>query len=235
MKNELHLSIPRPCNQNWNTFTPTAKGGFCASCAKEVIDFTGWSDDRIKAYFTQATGSTCGRFRPAQLTTYSLEPAQSRTPWLRALVASALLLLTSRQLLAQTSLHPKPQQEQQHNRTLGEAVPLPQKIHVRGVITYQEDGSTLPGVNVVLKGTSVATVTDGEGRFTFTIAKPRATEILVLSFIGLETKEYVLTQDAEQQVAWTMKLDETQMNEMVVVGGCAPRLSVRRLWWRIWN
>lgn len=44
----FQIAVPKPCHENWESFTKTSKGGFCASCNKEVIDFTSWSDERLK-------------------------------------------------------------------------------------------------------------------------------------------------------------------------------------------
>lgn len=59
MKN---FGIPKPCDANWSSMTPTEKGAFCQLCAKQVIDFTSKSTDYIKAILLQNRGeSVCGR------------------------------------------------------------------------------------------------------------------------------------------------------------------------------
>ncbi|HNC13375.1 MAG TPA: carboxypeptidase-like regulatory domain-containing protein, partial [Cyclobacteriaceae bacterium] len=40
---------------------------------------------------------------------------------------------------------------------------------VSGRVTSAEDGSALPGVSVVLKGTAIGTQTDGEGRYSLSV------------------------------------------------------------------
>ena len=56
-----------------------------------------------------------------------------------------------------------------------------------GTVTPVEDGSTLPGVNVILKGTSNGTVTDINGAYRLTVPADGGT--LVFSFVGLQTIE----------------------------------------------
>ncbi len=56
-----------------------------------------------------------------------------------------------------------------------------------GKVTAKEDGSVLSGVNVVLKGTSTGTVTDGQGNYLITA--PDQGGVLVFSFIGLQAEE----------------------------------------------
>lgn len=61
-----------------------------------------------------------------------------------------------------------------------------QPITVRGTVTNQADGSTIPGVTVMVRGTTVGTITDAEGRYEI-VARPDAT--LIFSFIGMRSRE----------------------------------------------
>ena len=58
---------------------------------------------------------------------------------------------------------------------------------ISGKVTSTEDGSTLPGVNVIVKGTSQGTVTDIDGNYRLSV--PEDAEILSFSFIGLEAQD----------------------------------------------
>ena len=60
---------------------------------------------------------------------------------------------------------------------------------VSGRITAAEDGSGLPGVNVVLKGTATGTVTDVDGNFKISVTSDAT---LVFSFIGYQTQEVLV-------------------------------------------
>ncbi len=88
-----------------------------------------------------------------------------------------------------------------------------QERTITGKVTSSEDGSSLPGVNVVVKGTTSGTVTDSEGRYSMGVP---ANATLVFSFIGLLTKEEIvgdrLTVDAK------LASDVTQLSEVIVVG-----------------
>lgn len=67
MKN-YKLTIPKPCNENWNEMTSVEKGKFCNSCSKTVVDFTKKSSKEIKDYLTQNKGKrVCGHFYRKQL------------------------------------------------------------------------------------------------------------------------------------------------------------------------
>lgn len=67
MKNTIQLHIPKPCHENWDTMTPVAQGKFCASCSKDVVDFSLLTDAEVLNFFKKSTGNTCGRFHTDQL------------------------------------------------------------------------------------------------------------------------------------------------------------------------
>ena len=52
-----------------------------------------------------------------------------------------------------------------------------QERTVSGTVTSAEDGTTLPGVNILLKGTSTGTVTDFEGKYTLSVPAEGGTSI----------------------------------------------------------
>lgn len=83
---------------------------------------------------------------------------------------------------------------------------------ITGKVTSAEDGSGLPGVNVVVKGTTVGTVTDADGNYTLSV--PANAEALIFTFIGLKTAEMPL--GTNTVVDLRMESDVTQLTEVVV-------------------
>ena len=62
------ISVPNPCNENWNSMTPKNQGRFCSSCQLEVTDFTKMDDNEIIQYFrTHQNEKICGHFRNEQI------------------------------------------------------------------------------------------------------------------------------------------------------------------------
>src|SRR5687767_3696305 len=119
MKKNIKIAVSKPCHEKWASFKKTTNGGFCSSCQKEVIDFTSWSDERIKSYFKNLPASTCGRFRPQQLKVYEYDnPGTTRFGWIATFFAGALVMFTSRQVAAQQppSKHPMEQSEVQRKQ-----------------------------------------------------------------------------------------------------------------------
>ncbi|MEP2774251.1 MAG: SusC/RagA family TonB-linked outer membrane protein [Fulvivirga sp.] len=87
-----------------------------------------------------------------------------------------------------------------------------QERTVSGKVTSAEDGSTLPGVNVVLKGTTSGTVTDIDGNYKLSI--PEDGGVLVFSFIGLASQEVAIGNRSVIDIQ--MSSDITQLTEVVV-------------------
>jgi TonB-linked SusC/RagA family outer membrane protein len=89
---------------------------------------------------------------------------------------------------------------------------LAQERTVSGRVTSTEDGSSLPGVNVVVKGTTSGTVTDADGNFKLSV--PSSGGELIFSFIGLQTQEVPIGDRSVVDVS--LSLDVTQLGEVVV-------------------
>ena len=85
---------------------------------------------------------------------------------------------------------------------------------VTGKLTSKEDGAALPGVNVLLKGTTSGTVTDADGMYKLPI--PSSGGTLVYSFIGLETQEIEVGERSIIDVQ--LGSDLKQLSEVVVTG-----------------
>jgi TonB-dependent starch-binding outer membrane protein SusC len=89
-----------------------------------------------------------------------------------------------------------------------------QERTVTGKVTSTEDGSALPGVNVILKGTTSGTSSDADGNYSVTV--PSSGGVLIFSFIGLEAREVEIGERSVVNVS--LALDITQLSEVVVVG-----------------
>ena len=61
------------------------------------------------------------------------------------------------------------------------------QLDVKGTISDAKDGTPLPGVSVIVKGTLTGTVSDVNGNYTITV--PDGYNDLIFSFIGMLTKE----------------------------------------------
>lgn len=85
---------------------------------------------------------------------------------------------------------------------------------ISGKVISEENGEPLPGVNVVVEGTTIGTVTDADGNFS--LKTTNENQLLVVSFIGLETQEVNI--EGKDKIDIKLKSDVTQLSEVVVTG-----------------
>lgn len=86
------------------------------------------------------------------------------------------------------------------------------QITVTGKVTSGEDGSELPGVNILVKGTANGTITDADGNYSINVTSGEAT--LVFSFVGFAAQEVPL--GGQTNVNVVLASDATQLSEVVV-------------------
>lgn len=84
---------------------------------------------------------------------------------------------------------------------------------VTGKVTSADDGSGVPGVNIIEKGTSNGTVSDADGKYSISVSD-NAT--LVFSFVGYTSQEVVVGNQSTVDVS--LALDVQALTEVVVVG-----------------
>ncbi len=91
---------------------------------------------------------------------------------------------------------------------------MAQGTRVSGRVTDVNEGAPIPGVNILIKGSSAGTTTDAEGRYSLSVEDPNA--VLVFSFIGYSSKEFPLRGVTVLDVV--LEPDVTTLQELVIVG-----------------
>lgn len=91
---------------------------------------------------------------------------------------------------------------------------IAQDRSIRGKVTDSETGEVLPGVNIVVKGTSKGTTSDSDGEYSLTVSQSDAT--LVFSFIGFLPKEVAI--GGQTVIDISLASDLRELDEVVVVG-----------------
>lgn len=98
----------------------------------------------------------------------------------------------------------------------------PVEITVTGRVT-DEQNNPIPGANVIIKGTTLGTSTDSDGKFSIVV--PDENAVLVVTFIGYLSTEVPV--GAQTEINIVLKPDVKQLSEIVVVGyGTQKRASV---------
>ncbi len=96
-----------------------------------------------------------------------------------------------------------------------------QGVQVKGVVTSADDGQPIPGVSVVVKGTTNGTTTDIDGKF---VVNAPGNSMLVFSFVGMTTQEIQVNNQSVINVA--LATENTNIDEVVVVGYGVQKKSV---------
>jgi len=90
-----------------------------------------------------------------------------------------------------------------------------QGTSVRGVVISSEDMFPIPGVTVLIKGTTNGTTTDIDGQYV--LDNVPAQSVMVFSYIGMKTREFTL-QPGQVALDVTLDPDISLLNEVVVIG-----------------
>ncbi|WP_339752352.1 SusC/RagA family TonB-linked outer membrane protein [Algoriphagus aquimarinus] len=92
------------------------------------------------------------------------------------------------------------------------SIPLYAQQTIKGKVTSQEDGMPLPGVSIVVQGSSKGTVSDLDGNYSISV--PGSESVLVYSFIGYETQRKIAGNTTEINIQ--LAEDVSQLGEVVV-------------------
>ncbi|MBN2214855.1 MAG: SusC/RagA family TonB-linked outer membrane protein [Bacteroidales bacterium] len=102
----------------------------------------------------------------------------------------------------------------ENNLVLVSPKALLQQIIVKGTVKSSTSGEPLPGVNVVVKGTTVGVVTDLGGNYE--IAVPSSDAVLVFSFVGYLSEEILVGSQTEINVNLVESIES--LEEVIVIG-----------------
>ena len=89
-----------------------------------------------------------------------------------------------------------------------------QERNVTGKVISQDDNTTMPGVNIIIKGTTTGTTSDANGNYSLTVNGPA--DVLVFSFIGFVSEEVTVGQQTVINLSLIPSLE--QLTEVIVVG-----------------
>lgn len=92
------------------------------------------------------------------------------------------------------------------------AMMLGQTVQITGTVTSKDDGLSIPGASVAVKGTTIGALTDADGRYT--LAVPQTANTLVFSFIGMKKTEVLI--EGRTRIDMAMESDLVGLDEVVV-------------------
>ncbi len=97
---------------------------------------------------------------------------------------------------------------------IGTQIVNAQTKSITGTVISKEDNSPIPGVSVMVKGSTIGTITNLDGNFELKV--PNDAKILVFSFIGMKNNEIEIGSQTNFNVS--MDADVFSVDEVVVVG-----------------
>lgn len=93
------------------------------------------------------------------------------------------------------------------------ATPASDEITISGRVTSEDDGSGLAGVNVIVKGTTIGTITDADGNYRLSAPDERSS--LVFSYVGYAPQEIPI--NGQTIINVVLSVDSKQLQELIVV------------------
>lgn len=206
MTNNITISIPNPCNENWNNMTATEKGKFCGSCQKNVIDFTRFSDREVVKYYNQ-NNAVCGRFSEHQINRTLIIPKEKKSIW-TVIAASILAFLGLGNQFAEAQETAKIEQTEKELKKNTQKKQNSKKYY--GKITELND-QPLESVFVKNLNNQKITKTDIEGKF---VIEANENDILNFSFIGFKSIEQKVAKN--RNINLKMKEVHEIMGEVII-------------------
>ena len=158
MATKINISIPQPCHENWEAMTAVDKGKFCASCQKNVFDFTSATDREIINAF-ERDNHLCGRFLNTQLNRDLIKPKEKSSLWL-ATTTALISLFGINEVAAQG----KAKIEQTDKKILKEPLKTNNDTILVSGIVYDENKTPMPNLGIYIRDYKVGE-TDGNGNF----------------------------------------------------------------------
>ena len=219
MAKYIHLQLQNPCNEQWKGMQHNATGAYCSSCNKNVVDFTGMSDNQLIEFFINRKERICGRFDPDQLCR-PIEIPSKKTPWLKyffqiSLPALMLSYKANAQRIFNKFKEPVMLTENKNRYSLSVTI----KREVSGMVKG-ENGIPVSFASVIIKGTKEGTAADIYGSFRLVLKNQQDT--LEISAVGFETKQI--------QVADTMDVIELKvaLSENINLDGISVKSNAKR-------
>jgi len=225
MNHIKNISIPAPCHQSWQQMTPDGQGRHCLHCSKTVTDFSKMTNDEILAYLA-GTSNVCGRFNEFQLPNInyqlSFDNRTKRLGWKKWVAAVGLLgtSLVNRAMAQTTQGSPVTTQQNASDNSrqvfmLGKVAVVDTNVqYVTGVVIGADDRLPVVGAYIKIKGAKTGIQTDTQGRFK--LPGGGAPLVLVVSYIGYQTREIIVSAANSQNLTVAMVPAQSRMGEVVI-------------------
>lgn len=239
------IRIDNPCNQNWNGFPPKEGGGrYCGNCAKNITDFSQYSDDELINAIKNDMIS-CGRFEIKQLDRIIKQEEVAKMLGLKAsvlrIITGWVLLFFSKQgVTAEVSQslyteintsYKKGDVKTKELATIAKQDTL--KNYITGRILEKETAKPVAYAVVLVQGTQISTLSDTAGNFILTLPADMLGQTITIEIVSVGYDKMAVLVDPKQTRNNLIQLEMASalMGE-VVITNCFPK---KKKWWQVWK
>jgi hypothetical protein len=209
--------------------TPTDKGRFCQSCAKQVVDFSEMSDQQIHNYISNATARLCGRFAEDQLQR-PLQPVKQEKKKIWWVAAMMPLMMVFGKVAAQKKKQQQPapiaivKQEAIMGDTIIPSLIRPQRImviktaiQIKGKV-MNEKGEPVPFATFRVFNQPLTAIADSTGNFIIKLHNDADSIEIEASAVGFENTRIRVNNKEKKDVRLVLKETEKKLPDVVVTG-----------------
>ena len=105
---------------------------------------------------------------------------------------------------------------------LGNSLIYAQSNIISGTVIAEDSGDPLPGVTILVKGTSNGAVSDFDGNYSIDVKTPNA--VLAFSYVGFVTQE--LNVAGQKNINVTLKTSLESLDEVLVIGDGVALINI---------
>jgi hypothetical protein len=226
MKQELYFHIHQPCSVDWDKMMPVDKGRFCASCNKQVFDFSLMSDSEVLQHFKRTTGKVCGRFANDQLQRAFLpQREQKKKNWWIALVMPLILIFCKVNAQKSTATPNKHSTIQKRAESMPVIIgdleiktiePLADRTVDLSGRTVDGNGNPIPFASVSIRGESVNTTSDANGYFHLRASTLANSITVKATSTGYDAKEIIVPVKEDHDLVITLEQNQRRLSGTIV-------------------
>jgi hypothetical protein len=213
MSKTFKLKVAEPCHEDWQNMSPNAKGRYCQSCAKTVVDFSIMTDAEIVSFFKNKPQNVCGRFTDKQLEKqYSIVTPSQSMSYARAAALAAGLFVAATGCQELHSPYPKENMVQVDSTKLR----LPENMRAIFGIVEDDNYKRLINAEISVNDNIQKAYTDTSGKFVFLINNNLSSVKLRISFKGFKNKILDIdlkNHDDEHELHFYMEIDKLTDND----------------------
>lgn len=235
----IYVTIPKPCQENWDNMTPTEQGRHCQFCQKEVIDFTKMSD-RETAHYLKQNNQSCGRFNTSQLDKHYFLPTphNSSKKWLWASLFSGFMIFQAEQVFSSANIVDVQVHQTDHHQSTEQSTANDSTSNgfwlIKGQVT-DDGGEPLPAASIVIKRTDLTVITeitaDLDGNFEVQIPSTETAATLHFYYVGFITQSHAVQNTVNEKLQVILQVEALEHTAIVTGGYYAVRQTMLSRFW----